>query len=67
MAGTGFEFLSRDQQFSAEAVITLFSLSIQKGSTLVQAYSCGSVIFGTRLIFHVMFVILQVAAENFFY
>jgi hypothetical protein len=51
MAGTGFEFLSRDHQLSVKTVMTLFSLSIQKSSALVQVYSRGSLILETRFIF----------------
>jgi len=38
-----------------------------KGQCSGQAYSRGSAIFETRLIFNVIFVMLQVAVENFFY
>jgi len=48
-------------------VMTSFSLSTQKCSAMFQAYSRGPLVLETRLIFHVVFVMLQVGVENFFY
>jgi len=47
--------------------MTLFSLSTQKGSALFQTYSRGLLILETRVVFNIIFVILQVVVENFFY